>query len=161
MTALKKFNPNPRHFLTPFEDMLDTIFEDSFPSISNELGPKIFGKSSYPKCDVISFKDKMQVEMEIPGIKKDDINIEITESGDKKYLTIYGKKSTKNEMEDSSGRYIHRELKKSSFERSFFIGDDLDHENIQAKFNDGILEITIPKVTIKEDEKISRTIQIE
>ena len=86
------------------------------------------------------YDDKIGIVAEIPGLKKDQLNIEVedgvlTVSGDKHGIT-----------EDDGAKILRRELKSSSFKRSFQLGELLDGEGVKANFKDGILSISIPKM---------------
>ena len=76
---------------------------------------------------------------EIPGLNKKQLNVEVEEG----ILTISGDKH--NTFEDDGAKVLRRELKQSSFKRSFELGEQLDGEDISANFKDGVLSVTIPK----------------
>jgi len=128
-------------FLTPFDRVFDKLTSDLFPSLSKEFGVGLFEKESYPKVDIIDHKDRISIEAEIPGLKKDQITVDVKDG----VLTISGQKQAKRE-EHEEGAYVRRELKRSSFRRSFALGDNLDHENVNAQFQDGVLVVDIAKV---------------
>jgi len=149
MNNIKKYSaPNNflRHldrkeFLTPFDKFFDDFFVNSFPDISKELGVGFFEKQSFPKVDIIDYDDKIDIEAEIPGLSKDDVDVSVSDN----VLTITGKKSEPS-PEDSTKRYIRKELKHSSFKRSFTLGENIDVENLSAKFEYGLLTISLQKV---------------
>ena len=126
-------------FLTPFDKMFDQIVEASFPDVTKTVGVKPFQGTAYPKVNVYEYDDKIGIVAEIPGLKKDQLNIEVEEgvltSGDKHGIT-----------EDDGAKILRRELKSSSFKRSFQLGELLDGEKVKANFKDGILSISIPKM---------------
>lgn len=136
-----------------FDDIANRMFKDMFPNTTKELGLTTTG--SYPKCDVIEYDDSYLVIAEIPGLSKDDISIKISEGA----LVITGnKKASDNELKDG-GRYIYRELKRSFFKRVFYIDQSkLKIEGINAKFDNGIVNIKIPK--IKAEEKKNNEIEV-
>ena len=101
----------------------------------------MFEKESYPKVDIIDHKDRVSIEAEIPGLKKDQITVDVKDG----VLTVSGQKQAKKE-EVEEGTYVRRELKRSSFRRSFVLGDSLDHNNVNAQFQDGVLVVDIAKV---------------
>ena len=102
-------------------------------------------------CDIYEQNGVYHVEMDIPGYKKDEISIECH----KGTLTIKAKKEFKKE-EHEGKKYLRRERRFNSVERSFYLGD-IDEENINASFVDGMLNITVP--TTKEKEKKIITIE--
>ena len=103
------------------------------------------------KCDVYEKDGKVCVEMEAPGYKKDDITISV----DKGELTVTFEK---NDEEEENKKYLHRERKSySKVTRSFFLGD-VNEDEIDANFKNGILSLTCPK---KEQVETKKTISIK
>ena len=127
-------------FLTPFDKMFDEIVSTSFPQINEQVGVTPFSNSAYPKVNVYEYDDKVGVIAEIPGLDKKDLNVEVEDGK----LTISGDKHSV--PEDTGAKVIRRELKQSSFRRSFELGELLDGDNISANFKDGILSVEIPKI---------------
>ncbi|MBR1925407.1 MAG: Hsp20/alpha crystallin family protein [Clostridia bacterium] len=105
------------------------------------------------KTDIKEQKDSFALEIEMPGIDKKDIKMDLNNG----YLTISAQKSTKNDQKDDNGKYIRRERSYGSFSRSFYVGD-IEESQVKAKLLDGVLNVTIPKET-KKIEK--HTIAIE
>lgn len=103
-------------------------------------------KEDNMKCDIYEKGDDYHIEMDVPGFSKDEIKIEAK----KDYLTITAEKSNEESEEDKN--YIHRERSYGKYERSFYL-HDLDSENINAEFNNGVLKITVPKKAESEDKK--------
>lgn len=147
MTNLPSIFKHRGNFVDSFDRVFDQVIAKSFPSFSDDFGIDFFNKSSYPKVDVVDYKDKIQINSEIPGLLKKDINIEVKDD----ILTISGNKHDKTES-NGNGTYLYKELKHSSFRRSFTLNKNLNLENIKAKFENGMLEIVIPKIDKVEDE---------
>lgn len=120
----------PRNY---FDDMFDDFMA---PSTTNAM-----------RCDVYEKDGNYNIEVEVPGYKKEDIKIESKDG----YLTITAHK--KFEEKDEGKNYIHHERRYGKIERSFYIGD-LKADNIKAKFEDGILKVTVPKVEEHDDKRI-------
>ena len=138
---------NPRHlsrdeFLTPFDKVFDTMMEQAFPSFKEDVGVS-FNQGAYPKVNVYEHDDKISIVAEIPGLDKKNVSVEVEDQ----VLTISG---DKHGLQDDGGKCITRELKQSSFKRSFNLGEHLDGDDVSANFKDGMLSISIPK---KEPEK--------
>ncbi len=108
------------------------------------------------RTDVKENDNSYEIDMDLPGFKKEDINVEL-ENG---YLTVSAAKTTDNDRTDGNGRYIRRERFMGKAQRSFYIGDDVTQEDIKARFEDGILKLCIPKKDIQTVEK-KKTIFIE
>jgi len=132
---------NRDEFLTPFDTIFDRFFNESFPQLSKEVGVNVFQSSSYPKCDFIDYDDRIEIIAEIPGLSKEQIAIDV--DGDQ--VSIKGNKSQTSPMKEG-GTVLHRELKKSTFQRSFMADSKIFNlDKISAKFSDGMLELVIPK----------------
>ena len=135
-------------FLTPFDKMFDQMIETHFPSVVQQVGVKPYQGSAYPKVNVYEYDDKIGIVAEIPGLNKKQLNVDVEDG----VLTISGDKHST--FEDDGAKVIRRELKQSSFKRSFELGELLDGDNINASFKDGILSVSIPKM---EPEKPKKT----
>ena len=135
-------------FLIPFDRVFDQMMNNQFPNFSEQTGID-FEKGAYPKCNIIDYDASIDIVAEIPGLTKEDVSIKVEDG----LLTLSGKSK---EDQYKHAKFIKRELKHSSFKRSFKIGDSLDSNKIDATFEAGILTITIPK---KEEAK-PRTINI-
>ena len=126
-------------FLTPFDRMFDKIVSAQFPEIEKQVGVKPFSGTAYPKVNVYEYDDKVGIVAEIPGLTKKQLNVEVEDN----VLTISGDKH--GVWEEDGAKVIRRELKASSFKRSFQLGELLDGESVDANFKDGILSIEIPR----------------
>lgn len=129
-----------------FYDMIDSFFNDDFT-------PQRAMRSATFKVDVIDEDKDYKVEAELPGFSKDEIDIDFEEGK----LTITAKKNEEVNEENKEKNYIHRERKSSKMMRRMFF-KDIDEENMSAKLEGGILEITIPK---KTEEKKNKKIEIK
>lgn len=127
-------------------DRLNTLFEDmEFPSTEVE------GKYDFtPTVNTREGEYAYHVEVDLPGVKKEDIKVDI----DKDKITISGEKKLKEELKEED--YYKVESFYGKFKRSFSLPDDIDTENIKASSEDGVLEIVIPKLEKKEVEKTKR-----
>lgn len=99
------------------------------------------------QCDIYEKDNNINIEMDIPGFNKEDINIEINKGN----LVVTAEK---NEEENEDKKYLRRERKYyGKYQRSFYLGE-IDEENIEASFENGILKISIPKKTEEETKKL-------
>ena len=135
-------------FLTPFDKMFDSMVESQFPEVVKSVGVKPYQGSAYPKVNVYEYEDKVGIVAEIPGLNKKQLDVEVEDG----VLTISGDKH--NTFENDGAKVLRRELKQSSFKRSFELGEQLDGDNIAASFKDGVLSVSIPKI---EPEKPKKT----
>jgi HSP20 family protein len=136
----KELSYNRDNLVSVFDRIFDDAFRGISPDIHRTFGIDPFSKASYPKVNVISFNDHVEIEAEIAGYTRDDIEVQIEED----VLSIVGKTSTQSELEEDSV-YVLRELKRSSFSRSFRLSDQLDSSKIDATFADGVLHLSIPR----------------
>ena len=141
---------NPNHlnrdeFLTPFDKIFDQLMLKQFPNFQEEVGVS-FNQGAYPKVNVYEYDDKIGIVAEIPGLDKKNVTVDVEED----VLIISG---DKHGFDSDGGKCITRELKQSSFKRSFNLGEHLDGEDVTAKFKDGMLSISIPKVTPEKPKK--------
>lgn len=151
MTKLAIHTPFPffdrDEFLTPFDKMFDSIVEASYPDVMRSVGVKPFQGSAYPKVNVYEYDDKVGIIAEIPGLDKKQLSVEVEEG----VLTISGDKH--GVWEEEGAKILRRELKASSFKRSFELGELLDGDNIKANFKDGILSVSVPKTKPQTPKK--------
>ena len=113
--------------MIPRKFYLDDFFDDMMERRDNNM-----------KCDVYEKDNKYHIELDTPGFKKEDINIEVKDG----CLVITAEK--KEEKEDKDRNYIRRERSYGKYQGSFNLGD-LDTDKIEAEFRNGILKITVPK----------------
>ena len=108
------------------------------------------------KTDIREHDEGYELDIDLPGFKKDEINVEL-ENG---YLTISAAKGLDKDGQDKKGKYIRKERYAGAMQRSFYVGDAVTEEDIKAKFEDGILKLSIPKKDAKAVET-KKTIAIE
>ena len=146
-----------------FDDWMDFPFDDRFEKrLNKELyGRKnpLFGKHAarIMKTDVREKKDGYEVDIDLPGFKKEQIRIELKEG----YLTISAEKGLDKDEDDKEGRYIRRERFSGSCSRTFYVGENVEQSDIKASFKHGILKLTIPKKEEKPVVEENRYISIE
>ena len=141
--------PDRDEFLTPFDKMFDNLVERQFPEVVNQVGVKPYQGSAYPKVNVYEYDDKIGIVAEIPGLEKGQLNVDVEEG----VLTISGDKH--GVWEEDGAKVLRRELKSSSFKRSFTLGEMLNGNDIKANFKDGVLSIEIPKIEPAKPKKHS------
>lgn len=134
-------------FPTLFENRgLDDFFEGFFRPVRYEEGEK---GDLVPRMDIRETEDTFIIKAEMPGIKKDDIEINIHDG----LLTISGESEEKSE-EKEEGKIVRQERRYGKYVRSMTVGNNIDQENINASYNDGVLELTLPKLAAVEPKKI-------
>ncbi|MBS5215507.1 MAG: Hsp20/alpha crystallin family protein [Clostridiales bacterium] len=137
-----------------FDDFMNFPFEGDFFGGKNPL----YGKhqKNLMKTDIRETESGYELDIDLPGFKKDEINAKL-ENG---YLTISAAKGLDKDEQDKKGNYIRRERYAGSMSRSFFVGEGVTQEDVHAKFEDGILKLSVPKKVAKEVEQ-QRYISIE
>ena len=120
------------------ENMFDDLFEESFFGAHNPL----YGKNAknLMKTDISEKENGYEIAVDLPGFKKDEINLDIKDG----YLTITAQKGLDKDKEDKKGHVIRRERYAGVCQRSFFVGD-IKPEDIKAKYEYGVLTINVPK----------------
>ena len=148
---------------------MPSIFgENLFDDWMNDFGfdKEFFGKKSplygkheknLMKTDIREKEDGYELDMDLPGFKKEDIKAELHEG----VLTSSAAKNLDKDQKDDKGRYIRRERYSGAMSRSFYVGDALTEEDISAKFEDGILKLSIPKKTPQAEVPQKKYIAIE
>lgn len=141
-----RYNPSTQmgEFRRGFDllnSMLDDMSERKFLSIKDDFSPSINtreGESAY------------HVEVDLPGVKKEDINVQIEDNT----LVISGERKVKEEIKEEN--YYKVESSFGSFSRSFSLPENIDLENIHAESIDGVLEVVVPKLEIAQVDKVKK-----
>ena len=136
----------------------ENLFNDDwmnfgFPEVDKALYGKHAGHEM--KTDVRETEAGYEVDIDLPGFKKDEINVELNNG----YLSISAAKGLDKE-EKKEGKYIRKERYAGSMSRSFYVGDDVTEEDVKASFKNGILTVIVPEKEEKEEETKKR-IQID
>ena len=140
-----------------FDEMFDDMFNDMLPMVSSRRNP-LYGRHSknLMKTDVRETESAYELDVDLPGFKKDEVQVQLQDG----YLTIAAAKGLERENDDKKGRYIRQERYTGQCSRRFYVGSAVRPEDVSAKFEDGILRVTLPK----HDQKqlpASNTIAIE
>lgn len=126
--------------LIPRRYFLDDIFDDFEVKTTSNM-----------KCDIYEKDGNYFIEMDVPGFKKEDIDVDI----DKGYLTISAKHE--ENIDEENKNYIRKERTYGSFSRQFYIGN-VAEEQVKAEFNNGTLKVVVPK---EEEKETKRRIEID
>ena len=126
-----------------FDDLFDPFWNDgALERAMNREERETFGKrgANMMKTDVKQTENGYDVAVDLPGCKKEDVQMELNDG----YLTIQAVRNHSNDEKDEKGHYIRRETFSGTCARSFYVGDAVKKEDIHAKFEDGILHIQLP-----------------
>ena len=141
------------------ENLLDDFMD--FPKMRDfggDIDGKLYGKraSKVMKTDVREHDDNYELVVDLPGFKKEEINLTLDDG----YLSISATKGLNKEEKDKEGKLIRQERYSGSMQRSFYVGENLSEDKIKAKFENGVLKLNIPKTNAQKlPEK--KTIMIE
>ncbi len=139
------------------ENLLDDWMD--FPRFAdfNDVDKKLYGRKAahVMKTDIHEHDSGYELDIDLPGFKKDEIQLAL-ENG---YLTVSTTKGLEKNEENKKGKLIRQERYSGTMTRSFYVGDAVTEEDIKAKFEDGVLKLSIPKKEAQVPEK--KTIMIE
>ena len=131
------------------ENLFDDFFDDFFdwPAYDKQMkdaGKKLYGRraDNMMKTDVRDHDDHYEIDVDLPGFKKEELSLELTDG----YLTIKAAKGLdKDDKDKKTGKYIRRERYMGSMTRSFYVGDTVTQEDVKAEYKNGVLKLSVPK----------------
>lgn len=136
-----------------FDDFFDGFLD--FPAYDDKAMQKaqrkLYGRHAVNmmKTDVQEHNDRYEVDIDLPGFKKEELSLELKDG----YLIVRAAKGLdKNEKDEKTGRFVRRERYAGSMSRSFYIGEEMKQEDIHAKYENGVLKLTIPKAEERKPE---------
>ena len=131
----------------------------TIPSVWLHPEPRIlYGKHTrnLMKTDVRETEDTYELDIDLPGFKKDEINVELKDG----YVTISAAKGLDKDETDKNGKYIRQERYTGACSRSFYVGSNIQPEDISAKYEGGVLRLSVPK-NVKKQLPEKKIIAIE
>ncbi len=139
----------------------ENLFDEWFGDLDlmdremERLDRKLYGKRAGRQMltDVREHEDHYDVQIDLPGFKKEDINVDLNDG----YLTVSACKDHDQEQKDSKGKVIRQERYSGMMSRSFYVGDDVTGDQIHGRYEGGVLTLSVPK---KEQEKIENSSRI-
>ena len=141
------------------ENLFDEFFDADFPMIPmRSIRNPLYGKNAknLMKTDVRETDNTYELDVDLPGFKKDEVQLDLKDG----YLTISAAKGLDKDQEDKKGKYIRQERYAGACSRSFFVGEEIEPRDVSAKFEDGILRVSLPK-RVKKELPRNSTIAIE
>ena len=129
----------------------ENLFNDDWMDFGfPEVDKALYGKhaNNVMKTDVKETDTGYEVDIDLPGFKKDEINAQL----DNGYLTISAAKGLDKDEKDKKGKYIRKERYAGAMSRSFYVGEGITQEDIKAKYEDGISRLSVPKKEAKAVE---------
>lgn len=131
------------------ENLFEELFEEPFRMMSAfDARNPLYGRhaKNIMKTDVRETENTYELDIDLPGFKKDEVQVDLRNG----YLTIQASKGLDKDEKDKKGRYIRRERYAGQCSRSFYVGENVESKDIKAKFEDGILKISMPKPAGKQ-----------
>ena len=129
-----------------FDDSLSDFF--GFGRMMPQISSELYGNhaKNLMKTDVRELDGSYELDVDLPGFKKDEVTVDLQDG----YLTISAAKALDKGESDQKGKFLRQERYSGSMSRSFYVGDDVEAADISAKYEDGILKISVPKAAQKE-----------
>ena len=137
------------------ENLFDDFFD--YPAPRRHIEPPARKELAIMKTDVKELEHGFEIDIDLPGYDKENVNAELKDG----YLTVSAEAKTDTGEKDEKGNYIRRERYFGSCKRSFYVGEELTEEDIKAKFENGVLKISVPKKEAKPKVEEKKFIQIE
>lgn len=138
------------------EDLFDTFFDD-FTRPARNVARYSTPAANVMRTDIKETDSGYELDIDLPGYKKEDVQAELKDG----YLTISAKMNTTREEKDQNGKYLRKERYAGSCSRSFYVGEEIEQQDIKARFEDGILKLAIPKKEAKPAVEKNNYITIE
>ena len=125
------------------ENLFDDFFSDPFEMMVPQGRSPLYGKHAkgLMKTDVRETDGSYELDVDLPGFKKDEIHVDLKDG----YLTISAAKGLDKDESAKDGKYIRQERYAGACSRSFYVGETVRPEDIAAKYEDGILRVSVPK----------------
>ena len=142
------------------ENLFDDFFAAPFGLMNTgRTDEALYGKHArnMMKTDVRETENSYELDVDLPGFKKDEITVDLKDG----YLTIGATKGLDKDEEDKKGHYIRQERYSGAMSRTFYVGEDVKQEDIKAKFENGILSLSVPKPVEQKKVETSKHIAIE
>ena len=130
------------------ENLFDDFFSDPFGMMVPQGRDPLYGKhaKNLMKTDVRETDDTYELDVDLPGFTKDEVSVELKNG----YLTIQAAKGLDKDQSDKKGKYIRQERYAGACSRTFYVGEEVQPEDVTAKFENGILQLSIPKAAKKQ-----------
>ena len=144
--------------------LMPSIFgEDLFDDFMGYPTGRQAAANAYPqvkdmmKTDIKDVDGNYELSIDLPGFHKEDVKIQLKDG----YLNIQASRTENKDDKDNNGKYVHRERYTGQCSRSFYVGKELEHEDIHAKYDNGVLTVTFPKEAKKKVPEEKKFISIE
>ena len=142
-------------------NLLSELMSDPFDAFFNAASAPMQAMQKMSptlmRTDIKETDGGYELTIDLPGFKKDDVQAELKDG----YLTIAAQTQSESEDKDEKGTYVRKERFSGKCSRTFYVGDDIEEDDIRAKFEDGVLKIAVPKKQEQPKLEEKKTIAIE
>ena len=138
-------------------NLLSELMSDPFDAFFDAATAPVQAMPSLMRTDIKETDAGFELTIDLPGFKKDDVQAELKDG----YLTIAAQTQSESEDKDEKGTYVRKERFSGKCSRTFYVGDDIEEDDIRAKFEDGVLKIAVPKKQEQPKLEEKKTIAIE
>lgn len=128
------------------DNLFDEFMDDMFPANTRKTYRQL---PSIMRTDIRETDDSYVLDVDLPGFKKEDVKLQLKDG----YLNITASTQSTDEEKDDQGKFLRRERYTGAMERSFYVGEDLTEEDVKARFEKGVLTLTLPKEQPKKIEE--------
>ncbi len=141
------------------ESFMDDLFGFPYMKDFDNMEKKLYGRkaSRMMKTDIREKDDNYEVVIDLPGFKKEEIEVELNDG----YITISASKGLDKDANDKKGRLIRQERYAGAMQRSFYVGENIEKEDVEATYRHGVLTLTIPKKAAEKKIPEKNLIAIE
>ncbi|MCR5324397.1 MAG: Hsp20/alpha crystallin family protein [Lachnospiraceae bacterium] len=137
------------------ENLFDDFFDGFARPVRHHEGAPV--RNDLMKTDIKETETGFDLTIDLPGYNKEDVKAELKDG----YLTISATRTSNKEEKDEKGHYIRRERYSGSCSRCFYVGEDVTEQDIKARFENGTLQLNVPKIEKKPEEPKTKLISIE
>lgn len=138
-------------------NLLSELMTDPFDAFLDAAAPMQKMPTALMRTDIKEADAGYELTIDLPGFKKDDVQAELKDG----YLTITAQTQSETEDKDEKGTFVRKERFSGKCSRTFYVGDDIEEDDIRAKFEDGVLRIAVPKKQEQPKLEEKKTISIE
>ena len=135
------------------DNFVDDFFDDYNRPLRGSKAPAM----NIMKTDVVENENGYEISIDLPGYKKENVTAELKDG----YMTISAESKKDNEEKDQNGRFIRRERFVGRCSRTFYVGDAVTEEDIKARFEDGVLKVSVPKKVVQPEIPEKKIISID
>ena len=141
------------------DDLFGFPYMKEFGDMEHDMERKLYGRkaSRMMKTDIREKDDNYEISVDLPGFKKEDITVEL----DNGYITINASKNLDKDENNKKGKLLRQERYAGSMTRSFYVGENVEKEDVDANYRHGVLNLTIPKKAIEKKIPEKNLIAIE